>query len=417
MLKGMVLVRPASSHIFQPAFSPDATLETLQAAKANALLTDLGLVQEAIKLGVTAQRAKAQDKHWERWDAFCVEHNIDPFLKTYKDPIPILQIFAQRYRDGRLAPSKVQVKSRTVEDALRAVGQKFARMGAPDIRKDATGSIDFRIQRQLRHYAKLDPPPARVKPVPITIIIYILQQAYGPVRHDDRCAIANIIVIAFFYLLCLGEYTGTTTDDAAFSLADIGLHVGDRRLNLFTAPAHDIFASTAASYTFTTQKNGTRNETITHGRSGDPYCCPVMATIRLVLYHLGRKTVTPKTPIASYYTTNNRRAPIKSQDITDTLRNAAAFLRSDTGLNPQDISARSLRAGGAMALLCGNVDHNLIQMLGRWHSDAMMRYLHLQAQPIMKKFAVAMFNDGNYTFLPDDTVPVAADLEDKPTTR
>ena len=59
-----------------------------------------------------------------------------------------------------------------------------------------------------------------------------------------------------------------------------------------------------------------------------------------------------------------------------------------------------------MALLCGNVDHNLIQMLGRWHSDAMMRYLHLQAQPIMNKFAKAMFNDGNYTFLPDETVPV-----------
>ena len=39
----------------------------------------------------------------------------------------------------------------------------------------------------------------------------------------------------------------------------------------------------------------------------------------------------------------------------------------------------------------------------------MMRYLHLQAQPIMNKFASAMFNDGNYTFLPDETVPVAVD--------
>lgn len=248
-----------------------------------------------------------------------------------------------------------------------------------------------------------------MKPVPITIVLYILQQAYGTVRHPDRCAIANTIVIAFFYLLRPGEYTGTTTDDAAFTLADIGLHVGNRRLDLFTAPAHDILAATAASYTFTTQKNGTRNETITHGRSGDPYCCPVTATIRLVLYHLGRNDVSPKTPLASYYSANNRRRAIKGQDITDTLRNAAAILRSTTGLHPKDISARSLRAGGAMALLCGNVDHNLIQMLGRWHSDAMMRYLHLQAQPVMNKFASAMFNDGNYTFLPDETVPVAVD--------
>ena len=58
-----------------------------------------------------------------------------------------------------------------------------------------------------------------------------------------------------------------------------------------------------------------------------------------------------------------------------------------------------------MALLCGKVDFNIIRMLGRWHSDAMMRYLHLQAQPVMKRFAVAMYNDGNYSFLPEETVP------------
>ena len=62
-----------------------------------------------------------------------------------------------------------------------------------------------------------------------------------------------------------------------------------------------------------------------------------------------------------------------------------------------------------MALLCGKVDFDLVKMLGRWHSDAMMRYLFAQAQPIMKKFSVAMFNNGQHAFLPEDTVPIAAD--------
>jgi hypothetical protein len=39
-----------------------------------------------------------------------------------------------------------------------------------------------------------------------------------------------------------------------------------------------------------------------------------------------------------------------------------------------------------MALLCGRIDHNTISILGRWHSDAMIRYLHLQAKPLMKHF-------------------------------
>jgi len=62
-----------------------------------------------------------------------------------------------------------------------------------------------------------------------------------------------------------------------------------------------------------------------------------------------------------------------------------------------------------MTLLCGKVDHNLIQMLGRWHSNAMMRYLHLQAKPVMQHFAAKMFNHGTYSFHPEEAVPTSPD--------
>lgn len=79
-------------------------------------------------------------------------------------------------------------------------------------------------------------------------------------------------------------------------------------------------------------------------------------------------------------------------------------------LLPTDVSARSLRASGAMALLCKQVDTDLIRLLGRWRSD---RYLHLQAQPIMHGFAEKMLQGGDYSLLPSapgqslPTVPVA----------
>jgi hypothetical protein len=59
-----------------------------------------------------------------------------------------------------------------------------------------------------------------------------------------------------------------------------------------------------------------------------------------------------------------------------------------------------------MALLCGKVDKNLIQMLGGWYSDAMIRYLHMQTQPIVQHFAAKIYNNGTYSFLPDETVPL-----------
>ena len=61
-----------------------------------------------------------------------------------------------------------------------------------------------------------------------------------------------------------------------------------------------------------------------------------------------------------------------------------------------------------MALLCANVNTNIIRLLGRWRSDEMMRYLHLQAEPVMRHFARAMLQGGAFVLLPNADVPVAA---------
>eukprot|EP00978_Attheya_sp_CCMP212_P048708 scaffold563816_cov169-Attheya_sp.AAC.1 len=53
-----------------------------------------------------------------------------------------------------------------------------------------------------------------------------------------------------------------------------------------------------------------------------------------------------------------------------------------------------------MALLCARVDPDWIQLMGRWKSDAMLDYLHVQAAPIMQDFAARMLNGGHYSFRP-----------------
>jgi hypothetical protein len=140
--------------IFQLHFYAESARAALPTAQANALRIALGIVEERIKQGVTAQRAKAMDKQWSRWDAFCVAHNVDPYLKTWAGPFPILQVFGERYRDGRLAPRKKPVRARTVEYGLHAVGQAHTRLGAPDPHKDYHGGIDFQIQRQIKAYKR-----------------------------------------------------------------------------------------------------------------------------------------------------------------------------------------------------------------------------------------------------------------------
>ena len=126
---------------------------------ANVFRTDLLTSKEAVAAGVTAAYSKKKDTHWNCWKEFCEDSGLDPFLLCTKDPIPYLQVFAVRYRDGRLAPGGKPVASKTVSDAVRSVGQRFSGMGAKDPRKDCDGEIDFRLSRQYRSYTKNDGPP------------------------------------------------------------------------------------------------------------------------------------------------------------------------------------------------------------------------------------------------------------------
>jgi hypothetical protein len=243
-----------------------------------------------------------------------------------------------------------------------------------------------------------------VEPVPIIIIIFITAQAFGDTRLDDEMAIADMITIAFFFLMRPGEYTGTLWDDAAFKLQDVGLYVQGCKLDLFAANYADIKSITSVSYIFTTQKNGNRNEKLVHGLSGDPWWCPVNATVRCVPLHRRHKA-SLATPLASFYR-GNRRTLVKARDVMEVLRYAMRLNVHRTGIEPSEISARSLRAGWDMSLLHGKVDLSNIRMMGWWHRDAIMRYLHVQAQPILCKYAARMFNEGIYSFLPDETVPI-----------
>ena len=109
------------------------------------------------------------------------------------------------------------------------------------------------------------------------------------------------------------------------------------------------------------------------------------------------------TLIGTYFIPNGQSKTVTSDNITSTLRLSLLQFGTTLGISPTDISARSLRASGAMALLCAHVDHDTIRLVGRWRSDEMLRYLHVQAQPVMHDFARRMIAGGEYALLPNNT--------------
>ena len=323
---------------------------------------------------------------------------LDPFLQAFQDKVPFLQVFAHQVHIGELAASGNPIGARSAEDYVRHVGQTFLQVGANDPRLNSAHTIDFRIQRTIKAWKSCDPAPDRVKPIPIQVIhciAFLAQSSPDP----TLCATADMIIIAFFYLLRPGEYTDN--DKNPFRFEDVQLFIGDTRINLSTAPIEQVRQARFASLTFTNQKNGVRGEVIGLACSGDPYLCPVQAIIRRILY-LRQNSAPSNTPLARVFNTATK---VTASLLTTCIRDSVAQLGPSLGFLPEDVSARCLRAAGATALLLAKVDPDVIRLIGRWHSDEMLRYLHVQAYPLMKDYARQMLSARTYTLIPNHLVP------------
>ena len=343
------------------------------------------ITETILRASVSAQRCSSQDTSWRVWEAFCASLGHDPRLSAIPDRLPLLQLFAHRYRTGLLAPGGLPVRSRTVEDAIRAVGQTFARLGAPDPRLTALGTLDYRLASLFRAWSKTDPSPTRVPPLPFSV----LRQALELARADPD-AVHLRATFAFFFLLCPGEYAGTPRPgrDDLFRLRDVALWAGDTPVDPLTCPLDALPSVTFLSLLFTTKKNGVCGERVGHSRSGDPDLC-LVASVLSRISHLRASNAPPNTPLNAYFH-HGRWAYVLPSAVTALVRLAASTLATPLGFDPSLLSTRSTRSGGATALLHAGVDADRIRLIGRWRSDEMYRYLHVQSQPTMSGIAAAM---------------------------
>jgi hypothetical protein len=53
-----------------------------------------------------------------------------------------------------------------------------------------------------------------------------------------------------------------------------------------------------------------------------------------------------------------------------------------------------------MVLLLGKVDYATIQLIGRWHSDHILCYLHVSARPIMQSHTRIMTQNAGFCQFP-----------------
>lgn len=378
-------------------------------------MSGLRSAASAAKSCVSSKRASDKDTHWKIWENFIARYpRVDPYLRglSPKHQLSFLQVFADGLRSGRLAAGGKPVQSKRVQDYLRTVSEEVQRLGPDggDPRKTRSGAVALELTQLFTAYSKGDPPPDRVKPVPIQLVLHAVLLLQATIFSR---ALADMIIIGFFFLLRPGEHTYTTREHTPFRLMDVSFVVGSTTINACEASTQQLNRATQVHLNFTNQKNGVKDEALTHSDNDEPLLSPLKAVRRRVL-HLRQHKAPAETPLHTVFA-NNTTKHITSNDITLALRSSVKVIGKQIGVAASHISARALRAGGAMALLRAGVPSTEARMFGRWKSWAMIHYLH-RSQTTTSAYASKMVAGGHFTIarhqhLPDDILSRLSKLD------
>ncbi|MHA7856371.1 site-specific integrase [Marinobacter shengliensis] len=377
-------------------------MDTVEGSSRAAFERDLGSAMRTITSPVTSSFPAGTARSWALWTSFCTDLGVDVFLQDSPDPLAFFLVFAVQYRTGSISKSHQPVRASTVADVLQHSGQAMALMGYTDHHILPLGKYSLRLERLLRSFDREDPAPNRVQPASIDL----LNQVFNHAQSAFDTAVAQLCVIGFYFLCRPGETcvpSSPGTHSAPFRLCDVLLHTPTYAAVANVFPLACFPKVCTVTLCFTEQKNGDKGNKVNQHRSGHPILCPVVAVCARV-FHLRTHSAPAATPLYVFFD-RTLRLPIAAWHLTATLQHAATSLRSHTGVDPACITARSLRPGGATSLLCADIDHDRIKLLGRWKSDAMLRYLHIQAAPAMRHFAPAMLQHGSFTFLRGSALP------------
>jgi hypothetical protein len=332
----------------------------------------------------------ARSAAWRNWSRYSQECHIDPWLRFHSKPSKqtYLLAFAARVRSG-IFGNAVQVGHQTVEKALRHVAQTLLLAGYDDPRRTyGSKELDLPFRHLLKAYKNKDPAPQPQLAIPVATIERAATYHQAP-NSDLIRATADLIAIAFFFLLRVGEYTmprrTVQTRTVQFRVQDTTFRQADGLVLPNTSPLDVLLQADSVTLWMDNQKNGQRGATI-HHTACPGWFCPVKALARRVcnIISQGRPDTTPLSfvhtglhVLASHITALVHRAAIETNLVAQ-------------GYDLKRVSTHSLRASGAMALKLQGVDDSLIMKLGRWTGLTFLTYIHAQIGALNTGLATRM---------------------------
>ena len=233
-------------------------------------------------------------------------------------------------------------------------------------------------------WRKADPPTRKMLPVEADVPEFLAGVGRGVMATELDRAVGDLALVAFYYLLRVGEYTikgarNETKQTVQFKKEDITFFKknsqGQLRCLPRDAPEHIIMTADGATLKLDNQKNGWKGVCVYQEHNGEVYNCPVRALGRRYR-HLRQNNAVATTYLSAYWE-GGLRFDVTAEDMSVALKQGATALEYPVtkGIPIDRINTHSLRSGGANALALSGYSDTQIQKMGRWRGATFKEYI------------------------------------------
>ena len=208
-------------------------------------------------------------------------------------------------------------------------------------------------------WGKVDPASKKMLPVEVDVPELIVTEARHFLAPEKDRAVGDWALIAFYYLLWIGEYTTKASRNHSkqtrqFKMEDVTFFIRreDGRIGKlpWNTSDKDIMMTCSATLKLDNQKNGYKNVCVYHEANGETSNCPTKAIGRRYI-HIRNNSSDQKTWLSAYWI-DDQRQDVTNEDISVAVKWAAAKLDYPTslGILVERIDTHSLCGGGACVL-------------------------------------------------------------------
>ena len=350
--------------------------------------------QEAVTTATAEKHALA----WSRWTEFLqlIGTGDDVFLDKVspRDRTVILGAFAHAVRQASFSgPKFSRLAASTVRDTVSHVHARPSggHNQRRDPGKDDIGQPSFLLQRQFRGHSQSDPAERPEK----AITCRLLREIASVRETEEDRAVGQLAVGAFFFAMRSCECSRVSGERRTklLRLRNVQFYRGRRRM---CHNDRSLLSADSVSVTFEFQKNDERDVTITQHCTHDATLCPVRAWAALVKRVLGCPSTNSDTPVNAFVV-NGVLKHIPATRIVDKIRASATVIGEDVlGCHPSEFGSHSIRSGAAMAMCLNDVPTHTIMLVGRWSSDAFLKYIRRQVQEFTSGVSTRMIQRGSF---------------------